>query len=684
MSLRNKLLDAIAGRVKNVAYQESSNRIHVSALCSAYENLFAQVRPVVNKLKEVVPYAVNESGVVLNLRKAPELEALMATPNEKMSYLDFMDTVFVSWLTLSEVNIHVHKDKRGNVFGYSGLPAGCRIPAGIWGGETDKFEFIGSAGELTTLYPDDVITLRFSRSPLNVDKGISPASSAFVWSQIDDLMAQYQKAFLENGAVPAHITIIRAKSREDYEKKRHSLERGLSGARNKNKTVYIWRQQLDDGSTDDEMEVKTIQGSNSSLAIKELVSVVDDRLNKVYGVSNFILGNDSSAKYDNAEQTMLRFVKDVIYPMLVDFWDKFQHELNRVTGGLGYAITFDMEIPELTDRAKVKAETKNIQVDAVLKLINGGAQASEVLTALDLGKEWLPAANSMVKTAEAAREAAIAMPAYEPLYFDSKKNDQHDHKCLDHDHSDDALYQPVFGANEQLEKKIYNALMDMAEEIAANNPDLSVDDVKAQITSIMVQQGNKGANAGAKRIAALLSGKDPIKAEIVKMIKDNGFQVSSTFESRIANRVDRLVRNFEGYTKQVVASTLIRAEEEALSASEIKKALSEVMPRGRAATIARSETRYAFQTARLDTDQAIADKYGFRVKLVWNTEMDARTCDVCAAMNGTETYLGKSFSDTAVTKDGTIVGWEQSSWNDYGREPNAHVNCRCTFDEVFE
>ena len=684
MSLKNKLLDAIAGRMKNIAYQESSNRIHVSALCSAYENLFAQVRPVVNKLKEVVPYAVNESGVVLNLRKAPELEALMVTPNEKMSYLDFMDTVFVSWLTLSEVNIHVHKDKRGNVFGYSVLPAGCRIPAGIWGGETDKFEFISSTGEITTLYPDDVITLRFSRSPLNVDQGISPASSAFVWSQIDDLMAQYQKAFLENGAVPAHITIIRARSREDYEKKRHSLERGLSGARNKNKTVYIWRQQLDDGSTGDEMEVKTIQGSNSSLAIKELVSVVDDRLNKVYGVSNFILGNDSSAKYDNAEQTMLRFVKDVIYPMLVDFWDKFQHELNRVTGGLGYAITFDMEIPELTDRAKVKAETKNIQVDAVLKLINGGAQASEVLTALDLGKEWLPAANSMVKTAEAAREAAVAMSAYEPLYFDSKKNDQHDHKCLDHDHSDDALYQPVFGANEQLEKKIYSALMDMAEEIAANNPDLSVDDVKAQITSIMVQQGNKGANAGAKRIAALLSGKDPIKAEIVKMIKDNGFQVSATFESRIANRVDRLVRNFEGYTKQVVASTLVRAEEEALSASEIKKALSEVMPRGRAATIARSETRYAFQTARLDTDQAIADKYGFRVKLVWNTEMDDRTCDVCAAMNGTETYLGKAFSDTAMTKDGTIVGWEQSSWNDYGREPNAHVNCRCTFDEVFE
>lgn len=677
MGLRERLADAIAGRKSDVVRQERLNRIHVNPICSAYENLFAQVRPVVNRLKMVTPYGVSDRGTEKTLASTKELAVLIGRPNENMSYLDFMDTVFVSWLTLPEVNIHVHRNKRGRVIGYTLLPSGCRVPRGVYGNETDLFRIVNADGEYETLTPDEVMTIRFSRSPLNVDKGVSPADAVFIWSQIDDLMAQYQKAHLENGAVPAHITIVRASTREGFEAKKRELERGLSGARNKNKTAFIWRQQLDDGSTGDEMEVKTIQGPNSTLALKEIISTIDDRLNKAYGVSNFIMGDDSSAKYDNAELSKLRFAEDVIYPMLTDFWNKFQFELDRITGGLGYAITFDLKLPELTDRSKVRAETKKTQVESLKTLIEAGSGAAAAVEALGLSDEWLQVATGMVASLTSAQNAPEGLTT----------GDIHVHTCT-HDHktaqkTTDDLYTPVFEANEQLEKKIYDALMDLAKQIADQNANISLDEAKKFVIEALTEEGNAGALEGAKHIEALLQGGQAEKAELQKQIADNGFQVSEDFERRIQERVDTLVENFEGHTRNIVEKTFAEATEAGKSASQIKTELAAVLPRYRAETIARNEVRHAFQTARLETDEAIAKKYGFRVKLVWSTHFDDRTCEVCEAMDGTETILGEAFADSVTTKDGTVVAWEQSSWNDYGREPNAHVNCRCTFNEEF-
>lgn len=261
MSLRERIGDAIAGRgrksEKNQVRQRSSHHYHISSLCSAYENLFAQVRPLINDMKAVFPYGVGRNGARLPMARTPEL-AVLADPNTTMGWAEFADAMFATWLTEDELNVWVHFDERGrNVIGYTILPVGereTRIDGSyIWHHHED-----GVVYELTE---DNVATLRFSRNPRDLEKGVSPASSIFTWSQIDDLVSQYQKAFFENGAVPATITFIKAKSREAYEDKREKLEHGLRGARNRNKTVYIWRQTLDDGQQADEMEVKTIQAT---------------------------------------------------------------------------------------------------------------------------------------------------------------------------------------------------------------------------------------------------------------------------------------------------------------------------------------------------------------------------------------------------------------------------------------
>ena len=142
------------------------------------------------------------------------------------------------------------------------------------------------------------------------------------------------------------------------------------------------------------------------------------------------------------------------------------------------------------------------------------------------------------------------------------------------------------------------------------------------------------------------------------------------------------MRGYSDYTTTVMNEVLTMSE--GLSASQIKQRLAEVLPRSRAELIARNETVYAIKSGRIEQDQSLAQKYGLQLKLVWRTSHDNKVCPVCAAMDGKTTTLGDAFQDTVETEDGEVVSWDHSTWNDGGRIPDAHPNCRCYFDEVLE
>lgn len=685
MGLLSRFSDAIRTRNvrRDVAYQEVTNHIRINPLCSNYENVFAQVRPLVNEMKMVRPYGIGAQGARKDKAQTPALAAL-DYPNEEMGWAEFADLMFATWLTEEELNVHVWRNGRKKIFGYTVLPVGCRIPDLENGGY--KYVFTNSQNKLETLYDDEVITLRFSRSPKNPDKGVSPATSVEIYAQIDDVVAQFQKAWFENGAVPAQIAFVKARDRDSFNKKKNDLERGLHGARNKNKTLFLWRQYLNDGSTADEVEYKTIQGNNSTQAIKEVIEIVHGELNKAFGVSEFILGNDSSAKYDNAELSRQQFLLSRVYPALLSFWDQFQHELDRITGGLGYAITFDLDIPELTDRLKTKAEIAKTTSETMEGLIKAGAMPSAVVEALNLSKKWLSVADGLYAEKLRQDELATTMPQL-PMYYkkelpegaETTEDEAKKHTC-NHTHktTEDALYVPVFAQNEQDEQKIYDQLMSIAEAIADEN-DIPVEEAEQIINDILMKQADAGANKGAGVISGQLAGSE-IGKEIVSQLKGDGYHLSEDFTKRLEARTDALVQGFATHTKERVQMALRAPENAELGASELKKVLSEVLPRGRAQMIARNETVYAFRAGRLENDEHLAQKYGIQIRKVWKTSKDGDVCPVCAAMEGTTVELRDAFPDHAESKDGTFY-WEQSSWNNGGEIPDAHVNCRCYFDE---
>lgn len=692
MGMWQNLKDAL-GTVNRRAVQEvNTSAFSLSPVLSNYENLFAQVRPLVDEMKVVEPFGVSSSGSRLPMSRTPELQVLYS-PNDQMGWSDFMDTMLSTWLTEDELLIHVHRNgNRGRIYGYTFVPPESRIRIG----DETYYQFM-DGDKLVRLSEDEVIVLRYSRNPRNVMKGVSPVSSVALWAQIDDLVAQYQRAFFENGAVPATITFITASTRDSYEQKRKKLEMGLKGARNRNKTIYAWRQMLDDGRTGDEVEVKTIQPANSTLAIKDLNYVITDRLNKAIGVSNFILGDDSSAKYDNAELSDHQFTRRRVYPALVSFWSQFQHELDRITDGLGYAISFDLEIPDLTEKQKALAEIEKIKAEeahtneatkatdaaTLVSLIQAGAEPTSALKALGLGRQWEDLAKSLTAPSTQAT-------AQTNVNGDSVKKKTVDH--LEIKSIIDALPRPQFGKDEAEVERIYNLLMLVAEDYAQENQ-VNLDEISNEILNTLRTLAEQGALEGAEHLAELEFDRPSVHEAIEEIVKRGVSDLGQEFYDNLELRVRDIVDNYNIFARDTIREVLATSRRENWSAKQIRAALEVVMPRARAEMIARSETHHVINSGRMAMDDEIAKNYGLNILIEWNAHIDKDTCDYCREMDGHKEPLGEAFPDHVyVTKINPKTGEEvvkqvtvdPSIYNDFGKTPDAHPNCRCTFNEIVE
>lgn len=666
-----------SARAEKVA-QEIRQGFFLSPICSDYENLFAQVRPLINELKIVRPFAVDDKGnLIKNSNKTPEL-ALLDYPNEEMGWAEFADLMFATWLTKDQLFIHVHKNERDEVIGYSIIPGS----AYRWNGHAFTWAIHDADGHEYEITRDEVMTLRFSRSPDDPFKGVSPATAARAWAQTDDLIAQYQRAFFENGAIPQTITFITASSREKYEQTRYELESKLKGANNHNKTVYAWRQMLpENGATMDQIEVKTIQAPNNTLAIKEIVDIVNDRLNKAVGVSNFILGDDSSAKYSNAELSQQQFIRNRVYPALVTFWSQFQFELDRITGGLGYAIQFELEIPELTERAQVKAETNKVNAETLAGLIVNGADPTSAVQALELPEAWNRVAAGIFNKALAENtntQGTLAGP--NNLYSRTSDELHTAHNCQC---SHDAI--ELKGENE---KKIYSLLIDLANAIIEENPDITPEQITDRMVELLEKEAKKGGNSAYAEIIELVQDED-VKNALQEAAKQ-GYELTEALQDRIKQRTAEIVRNYDAEVREQMRSVLNNTR--GLTANEIRERLQQIVPEFRARMIARTETVYAFKSATLENDDAINRQYKLNMTVTWRCQPGNKTCDVCAAMDGQEIPVGKAFTDYIYLEPGTMLSnghifdegvgleFEHSEWNDQGRIPQAHPNCRCRYE----
>ena len=116
MSLWTNLKDAFRRKKSRDFARELTNQFFNSPICSDYENLFAQVRPLIDEMKAVVPYGIGRNGARLPDARTPELSVLH-DPNYDMGWAEFADLMFATWLTEDELDIHVW-EKNGKVVDY--------------------------------------------------------------------------------------------------------------------------------------------------------------------------------------------------------------------------------------------------------------------------------------------------------------------------------------------------------------------------------------------------------------------------------------------------------------------------------------------------------------------------------------------------------------------------------------
>jgi hypothetical protein len=324
-------------------------------------------------------------------------------------------------------------------------------------------------------------------------------------------------------------------------------------------------------------------------------------------------------------------------------------------------------------------------------LIESGSKPAAAVKALKLGEDWLSVAAGIYNRVLADRELA----AYNSTQAPTEQNNTNTSDTIDalpasvqdvssqsschcqhhsHEHTDD-IYQP-FTDDEKYEKLIFDKLMALARAIFQEDPKFNIEQYQDEIYELLKDEANQGGQAALEAIEQLTQ--DPDIAEAIKDMIENGFDISDGLSQRLHERTNELVQGFDAHTRELIRGAL--ESEEPLSANDIEERLAKILPDGKAATIARNETVYAFKSGRLDLDKYLAKKYDLQIELIWRTSHDSLVCDICQAMDGQVTKLGRAFTDQVNTEDG-VVAWEHSRWNDNGEIPDAHVNCRCYFDE---
>lgn len=355
-----------------------------------YASQFPNIRPIANEYMKIRPYAIGSNGEPVS---HAVIDALYH-PNKQDSSVLFAEKIAVSTLSLPITYILVWRNQGGEA-----RPGG---PFGVRGRNVAGFTFlenpsidvrdgrkyyrIGSQ-EFTE---DDVMELPGGAKPGNLYAGYSPSQAASRWSTLDSYIADFQKGFFENGAVPAGQFVITAVSEQDFKDTVKKMQDSHRGAGKNNNVTYTPRP-IDPNTqkpADAKIEWIPYQQSNKDIDFRPLLEHVDNRLSEAYGVSGIIKGVDSQATYNNAEVSENGFAKRAVEPLALRNYTQITHELNRITGGLGVAITYKYQIPAISDAELVKAQTKQVEVNMINALIAQGFTLDSAVDALELSNAY--------------------------------------------------------------------------------------------------------------------------------------------------------------------------------------------------------------------------------------------------------------------------------------------------------
>lgn len=630
----------------------------------SYDNNFPNITRIAESFAEVAPFAIDANGK--KLARQPQLIEVLNNPNLDMSGTDFRETLITMLLTHPTVYLLCwHKEGRkvvpgGNITvnNLAAITFMEGVGVSTISGET-VYYYNGS-----TWSPREVLALSLHVNPYDLSSGYSPSMAAKKWATVDDYVADYQAGYFRNGAVPAGQFVVTAPTADEFNRMVDTLQAHHRGANNANNPTYVHRPTSAIDGKPMAAQVEWVPFAQSSVegALQSIFDQANKKIDMVFGVPEEIKGYLQNSNYASAEVADYVFSRYVLYPKLRKVYSKLTHELNRVTGGLGFTLDFDFEFPGLSDMRKVQAET-------LTAMLNAGFTVESSVEALRLP-------NSFKKLKkEKVEEPAITTPEIvgteEEISSTTEIKKSLKHKALDDGNIPegeeetinpvlrsalsqyfDAIMQKILGLLKNANPQTENAVRDLREELItwlteSGLADETAEGISVIITSIILEQGEQAAI----NFAATLGLEDfhmSLSADQIAAIKERLIGLIKKFgEDTIINVGDYILREVEteGDKDWVAIIEAARLKEQ----YRIDRWVT-------------SESHYAEEQAVLIAAIVASQQTDLVPYKTWRVDpTSADMCIYCLSLDGETVPLNEPFSN------GNMV-------------PHDHPWCRCTME----
>lgn len=629
-----------------------------------YKANFSDIRPIAEQFSAVVPYAINKDG--RRLTTQPLAIQKLFAPNDNMGFYDFADYLISSILSQPRALVAViwnpgEEHYSWNIKGYIFLPPSARMDLG---GGRIVYQYTDAYGEMRQLTPDTVMEFYYSMSTDAYGVGVSPAQASKKWATIEDYIAAYQAGFFQNGAKPDGMFIITANSQEQFKSAVDKLERvHRRGSRGHFNYQYAYRPTDEQGNPMKTASIEWVSfgTTNKDLTLGELIDKTQSKKDSAYGVPAIARGNDSTATYNNAEVSDRNLARKVDY-QLRRTWSRFMHELARVCKDeITWTLSYDYDVPALADAEKVKAETYEVKADAMIKLVNAGAQPADAARALGLGDEW---ARLTLTKEDASLQLAHNS---QPVNIDRPMVDANRRYQGDKLTPRQKLVKAIIAENKRIAKSIQNGTSANAYQLTDEEVNAFADQLRAILEPLAITAQDTMIKAVAKEFKLEKPDKIPTAIDDPNWWR-RLIAVTRTHDQAMGDKIQQL---------------LIQAEADGLTARQTSDLINTVVnDQKKADMMARNEIVNSERFGQLQAVQALADANDLQAYKVWHCTDDANTCPFCRKMAGKKVPIRDAFAqlgDVIETDDRDyVVDFQPLD------VPDAHANCRCYFTPEFE
>ena len=651
-----------------------------------YDNGYSSIRAIADQFIQIKPFAVDDKGV--KLEKTPQALLALAHPNQEMSNLDLLDTLATRSMIYNKVYMLVW-ERRGK----EAIPATLNVKEERITGFTflnctervidGKLEYtVWENNEYKVYYPYQVMTF-YDTNPASIFSGYSPTKAAKRWTRIEDYITDYQAGFFENGAVPSGQFVITAPTTKEYNDIVDNLENKHRGAGKNNNVVYTF-QPIDPNTGKTAQATITwipFNTNNKDLALKDIIDVISNKTDSVYRVSAMQRAVTDAPNFATAQVDDRNFVEKTVRPFTLKKYSRIQHELNRITGGLGYGITFNLPVPNIAEEEKFKAETNSINVMAINNLVIQGYTLNSVIDALQLEDNWKKlevgtSKETTVTTEEDTIEEDDKITPEQPAN-DHIRNLRNDCSC-GHDHvvniSDEQIHyvnQMEIPVKAQMERQIERAVDELdtqnaVEDWTEADQKIFLDEMMVIVETILLSGGIAQWEAGK-----LLITEAGLQAPTI------GYQLAEESIKSYRDYLETVFKSYSDETAISIRATLEKSATEALSKAEIKASLRKLpdLEAWRIKRLANTEVSRSGSLSSVESMKEIAKETGYTVEKTMQSST-GNPCPFCQEFIGPWIPVDQIMikqGETITAADGSMFvnNWDNNEGHD------VHANGFC-------